>query len=219
MATIALVGADGAGKTTISRMLVGNFPSRLKLLYMGINPDSTNVSLFTSRIHTFLRKKRRKQTNNNPRGDTRGAIWSLLSMLNRIAEEWYRQALSAWYQLRGYTVIYDRYYFFDYEYDPAQRMRFSDWFHRWLLAVFYPAPDIVIFLDAPADVLFARKAEWDLVWLENRRASFLRQGAKHKNFICIDATQPLELVYAQVAGKLTELWQSGYDLQCHNVMQ
>ena len=50
MYTVALIGGDGAGKTTIADQLRDSFPLPLKYLYMGINIESSNVALPTSRI-------------------------------------------------------------------------------------------------------------------------------------------------------------------------
>ena len=50
MPCIALIGGDGAGKTTLTRMLVEAEPQRLHYLYMGVNVESSNVALPTSRF-------------------------------------------------------------------------------------------------------------------------------------------------------------------------
>ena len=42
MATIALIGADGSGKTTIAKMLLESPPAKMKYLYMGLNIESSN---------------------------------------------------------------------------------------------------------------------------------------------------------------------------------
>ena len=67
-----------------------------------------------------------------------------------------------------------------------------------LLARDIPPPDLVIYLDAPAEVLFARKGEKTLQDLEARRQAFIRLGKEIPNFVLIDGTQPLEAVYAEV---------------------
>ena len=68
MATIALIGSDGSGKTTIIRKLQENFPMSMKCIYMGLNIESSNYSLPTSRLILKLKlrgiKKKAKQTDN-----------------------------------------------------------------------------------------------------------------------------------------------------------
>jgi hypothetical protein len=54
-------------------------------------------------------------------------------------------------------------------------------------------------LDAPGHVLFARKRESTVEELERRRQAFLRQGERLPGFVRIDATRPLDEVYADVA--------------------
>jgi thymidylate kinase len=198
MFSIALIGADGTGKTTIARRLEHSFPLPVKYLYMGHNADSTNVSLPTSRlVETFKRRQQRRSASNV---QAKGQIWATLRMLNQFAEESYRQLLSWYYRKQGWLVVYDRYYRFDFEYD-SQRHRqrpFADRFHRWCLARFYPLPDIVIYLDAPPEVLLARKGEGTLNWLVDRQRCFLEQEHTTEHFIRIDATQPLDSVYREV---------------------
>jgi thymidylate kinase len=70
--------------------------------------------------------------------------------------------------------------------------------HRWILAQFYPRPSLVIYLDAPAEVLFARKGEKSLEELESRRRAFLHQGTQVRNFVRVDGTQPLNNVCGEV---------------------
>jgi thymidylate kinase len=126
-------------------------------------------------------------------------------MLNRLAEEWYRQLLSCWYEHRGYVVIYDRHYAFDFEYNPGRQLRLTERIHRWMLANHYPRPDLVLFLDAPPEVLYARKHEWGVPRLQARREALLRQGARTRDFVRIDAAQPLNAVYADVAAHIQTL--------------
>ena len=48
--TVALIGPDGAGKTTVARALDSELPFPVAYLYMGVNPDSSNHLLFTTRV-------------------------------------------------------------------------------------------------------------------------------------------------------------------------
>ena len=56
----------------------------------------------------------------------------------------------------------------------------------------------MIFLDAPAEVLYERKKETTLDYLRKRRVAFLEEGKKINNFIKVDATQPAEMVLTEV---------------------
>ena len=226
MFSVAVIGPDGAGKTTIARRLEQSSGLPITYLYMGINIDSSNVALPTSRLIEWAKSKRRKKSvpgtvshharpastslhhRQNGKSKPAGKVWALIRLLNRLAEEWYRQYLSWRYRRSGRIVIYDRHFKFDFEQveKSSEKVRATDKWHRWLLARAYPHPDMVIYLDAPAEVLYARKGEATVAYLDARRQAFLRQGETTPNFITVDATQPLETVYAQVASHITQFY-------------
>jgi thymidylate kinase len=214
MSTVALIGADGAGKTIVAKNLLNSFPLPVKYLYMGRNFDSSNFAMPTSRLIQFLRRYLNKKSTKTKSTkfhyfnasvqqpeewwikDKRGKIFATLRLVNRLADEWFRQFISWSYQLRGYVVIYDRHFSLDHE--PTNSSRLTARLHRWLLNNWYPKPDLVIFLDAPPEVLFGRKGETTLEYLQKCREAFLSQGENKSNFVRIDALQPLENVCAEV---------------------
>ena len=211
MFSVALIGPDGAGKTTITAQLRQASCVPIKCLYMGINIEASDHALPTSRLVEHLKRRRKAVSethcaHDSPSGKDqtnrglRAWLWALGRLINRLLEEWYRQLLSWSYQLRGYAVVYDRHFLYDFTLDgidggnqPADKQ-----IHRWFLENLYPRPCLTIYLDAPAEVLFARKGEKTLGELESRRQAFLQLGYKAKNFVRIDATRPLDIVYAEV---------------------
>lgn len=226
MFSVAVIGPDGAGKTTIARRLEQNPDLPVTYLYMGINIESSNVALPTSRFIEWIKSRRRKSSRtgerraagtslhhrNNGKRKAAGKIWACVRLCNRLAEEWYRQYLSWQYRRRGRIVVYDRHFKFDFELEgnapPGEKIRLTDKLHRWLLAKAYPQPNLVIYLDAPAEVLFARKGEATIEYLEARRQAFLRQGGRMRNFLIVDATQPLEAVYAEVVEHVDRFYRA-----------
>src|SRR5437667_23836 len=48
--TVALIGPDGAGKTTIGRRLEKSLPLPVRYLYMGVNAEASNALLPTTRV-------------------------------------------------------------------------------------------------------------------------------------------------------------------------
>lgn len=224
MFSVAFVGADGAGKTTITKALLESLPLPAKYLYMGINTDASNMVLPTTRLLERLKQPfttRKEIANGNRSAKSRGISGHLKSagrLLINLTEELYRQSLSRHYRRKGFIVLYDRHFQLDFEYDPSERKLHSgcDFLHRWFLAKLYPRPDLVIFLDAPADVLYARKHEATLEWLEWRRQQFLRHGRKVRHFVRIDAAQPLAAVLSEVTEQIVTFHRSWLHDQ-HNV--
>jgi thymidylate kinase len=221
MFTVALIGSDGAGKSTIAGMLAENFPLAVKVMYMGINLESSNVMLPTSRLIRRLKKsKSAKPAAVAIRGGAakpgkKSGLRALARLTNRLAEEWYRQIVIWNYQRKNVIVICDRHFQFDFDYgvmgpDGKPDQRLTERFHRWCLATLYPSPDLTIFLDAPGEVLFARKGEATVEWLEARRQSLLAQGRGVQNFICVDATMPVTAVYAEVSQQILHFRQMNY---------
>jgi thymidylate kinase len=220
MFTVALIGPDGAGKTTIARQLESALPMRAKYLYMGVNWDASNHLLPTTRLIHALRRRRGSQpAAGGPPPDPAEtqppagravrrplrAAWSTLSLLNRFGEEWYRQGL-AWAYMRGGTVvIFDRHFFSDYyAHDIAVGVSRSlgRHVHGFLLAHVYPKPDLVVFLDAPPELLLARKGEGTVESLQRRRQDYLELAPLTKHFVVVDASRPLDEVTREVAAAI-----------------
>lgn len=138
--------------------------------------------------------------------NTHGWVWNTARFLNRLAEAWYRQALSALYQWRGYVVLYDRHFFFDTApgsiNSQEEKPQLLDRLLYWLMTHFYPRPALTIFLDAPPELLFQRKGEASPAYLEQQRNTFLAQGKKLAHFVRVDASKPLEDVISEVTSHI-----------------
>jgi hypothetical protein len=130
------------------------------------------------------------------------SLRSILRLVNRVGEECYRQCLTWYYLWQGNIVLYDRHFFFDYyAYDIApilENRSLSRRMHGLFLQYILPKPDLVIYLDAPAAVLFARKGEGTIESLERRRQEYLQARRHVRHFEVIDATQPMEQVTREV---------------------
>lgn len=200
MASVALIGPDGAGKTTIARMLERSSPLPVKYLYMGVNTESSNLSLPTSRLVNRVKRKRADARHQGvPR--KRGPLWVGARLVHHLAEEGFRQLACWYYELSGRVVLCDRHFVFDYspEITADTKDAFDRRARRWVFMHLYPHPDLVIYLDAPGDVLFARKGDATAGELERRRRAYLSQGSRTPNFVSVDATRPLDEVYELVS--------------------
>ena len=190
---------------------------------MGINIESSNITLPTSRFIEKMKKGSSPSPNGNgqpnslhnrPKGKKKkNPVWRYVRLVNRVAEEWYRQLVSINFRRKGFNVLYDRHFLFDFARDPQEsdsefkNRELDDRLHRWLLHRFYPEPDLVLFLYAPAEVLFARKGEATIEYLDNIQKQYLGQGERMKNFVVIDATQPLDKVYEDVCAEINRFYQ------------
>lgn len=209
--TVALIGPDGSGKTAVATALLESSPVSLKYLYMGTSIESSNVALPTSRlIHKWKVYHHKKSLERSGqavpekitlhglehRRERRGRIGALVRLFRRVSEESYRQLYSWVYQLRGNVVLYDRHFLFDACPVPTDtsKHRFTDRIHQWFLKTLYPRPGLAIFLDAPAEVLYSRKQEVPVEYLERERMLLSQKGCYAKEFVRVDTTQSFEEV-------------------------
>jgi thymidylate kinase len=212
---IALVGADGAGKSTITTLLETTpLPAPVKRIYMGVNLESSSLMLPTTRLLVTAKRMRggrpdlvggpaaapadrstgRRGWRASARGGVRLAVWVL--------EEWLRQVVAWGYSRAGYLVVFDRHFLADHYYSDIEprhekrgRLRAL---HGWMLQHAYPKPDLVLCLDAPGSVLFTRKPESSPQSLEERRQEYLRLAGAVPAFEVIDADRPLDQVFTEV---------------------
>lgn len=213
MTTVAIIGVDGAGKTTVARALETSSAIPVKYLYMGANIESSNHALLTSRLILFAKKQKfrwvaRREGITDPaflsthhdahRAVKYGTSTSVLRMINRLADLSYRQLISWLCEARGFVVIYDRHVLFDAANPAGRHTRWPERAYYWILSNVYPQPDLVVFLDAPSELLHARKREGTIEYLDARRRAFVAQGEQVRRFVRVDASQPLESVLKEV---------------------
>ena len=230
MFTVALLGPDGAGKSTIGRKLEQIPALRAKYIYMGVNLESSNLVLPTTRLLLEAKRARGQRPDITvPRhlyqAQTRPSLQkrfitglrTTLRMGNLVTEEWFRQLLVWYYQFRGYCVILDRHFYFDYyEHDVANddpRRPFHSRMHGFMLDRLYPKPDFVIFLDAPAEVLFARKPEGTLDARERRRQEYVRLQQVVNSYAVVDVSQPEEETLQEISELIMNLRYNKIDKQ------
>ncbi len=225
MFTVAVIGPDGAGKSTVTQQLVEQLPMPVRYIYMGVNLESSNLVLPTTRLILELKRLRGgrpdmtgppdptriKQPPKNPVKRLVKEIKTALRLSNLMAEEWFRQTVVNRTKRKGVVVLSDRHFFCDYyAHDIAvdrSKLPLARRLHGWMLDRFYPRPDLLVTLDAPAEVLFARKGEGTLAMLEARRQEYLRLKEAVPHFALVDATQPLDVVVQQTKDIVVDFYE------------
>lgn len=119
----------------------------------------------------------------------------------------------------GGSVLFDRYYY-DYMIDPARaRIRLP----KAVLAAFLPLvpkPEIVIYLDAPAEVLRKRKPELPIEELERQIAEFRKLVDGLPYAYRVDADRSMDEVAASAAeliGSHLTRFEAGADVEGNGV--
>lgn len=171
--SIALLGLDGAGKSTVSELLQGEVAWPTTQVYMGVWKHSP--------LDVLLRRVLGAQ---------------LLLRLQRLALAGLRVR---YHRALGRAVILDR-FLLDADL-PSPHLDWKGRATRRLVSGLAPEPDRLVLLDAPAEVVHARKGELDETEANARRAFYLRlsEGPRWR---IIDATEAVEQVVGEVGAIL-----------------
>jgi thymidylate kinase len=156
--TVALLGPDGAGKSTAAAALGRSFPLPVSTIYMspanGARPPSS------------------------PRGV------GLALLLGALLGRWLRGQR---HRARGRLVLFDR-YAYDALLPPRWALGRRRRLRRWLIGHACPPPTLTVVLDAPSEVLYARKREHSEAVLEADRLAYLRLADGRDAAAVVDAT-------------------------------
>ena len=176
--SVAILGPDGAGKTTLASSLRRTVPMPSTYVYLGVWRDS--------RFETTLRHV----------VGARLAV-RLVTLLGK----------SAWIRLQrrlGRLVVLDR-----YTSDAALPKSDLDWKGRitsTLVQMTCPEPDLVMVLDAPAEVMFARKGEQGIPRLQASRDLNLAMVDRFRDGVVLDATRSPDEVRQEATAYLCDRW-------------
>jgi len=121
---------------------------------------------------------------------------------------WFNWWLGWWRELRKGSrdglVLFDRFHG-DLLIDP-RRYRYGG--AIWLASLasrLMPQPDLILFLDAPPEVLLARKQEVSCEALERSRERYLQFGKSRRQFLLIDVNRPLDDVVKDVISRINAI--------------
>jgi thymidylate kinase len=172
--SVALLGPDGAGKSTLARELADGFCFPATSAYMGLWQGDA---------------------------DARSPLRAVLRALSRPAISLRRYLAARVHQERGRLVVFDR-YTYDAHLPPRPPLVAAKRLYFWLLARTCPRPGLVLLLDAPGELLAGRKGEHTAEELEWQRSHFLRLRERIPRLEVVDATRPLDAVKADVVERV-----------------
>lgn len=219
--SVALIGIDGAGKSTVAREVIGRLPFNAGYLYMGVNLEASPVMLPTTRLALAIKRRRgglSDMTVGHGEPGSRGggpiaAARRMIRIVNWLAEEGYRAALARRIQRRPALVIFDRHFFCDYygsAVAPADGPRPLDArLHGYVLRHWYPRPELTLFLDAPPEVLISRKAGEPIERVSKRRLAYLDLERVLPAFQVVDANRPVGEVVDDVVERIIAFVSGG----------
>lgn len=199
---VAVLGPDGAGKGSVIAALRGQIQATVTPVYLGHGHESRAA---------YARAGRRAVGPVDQPGRLRSAVRAVLGLLpHHLRDVQYRvrravrMAARTWtayaYAWRGDIVLCDRHPLEALAVDAHDRSPGS-LAERAVLRRLVPWPDAVVLLDAPGDVLFARKGEHSPELLDGWRGAY-RDVFGARNATVISTTDGLDRVVAQASAVL-----------------
>lgn len=161
--SVAVLGPDGAGKSSTVEALATGLPLPVRVQYMGLTGGQM------------------------PRADALripGVVFAA-----RVGIIWLRYLRGLRQVLAGGIVVFDR-YTLDAIAPSGMRLSPAARFSRQVQARVVPMPDLVIVLDASGATLHRRSGEYDAETLEAWRQAFATLAARSERVRMIDAERP-----------------------------
>jgi thymidylate kinase len=184
--SVAIMGPDGAGKTTLANGLHSALPFPARVLYMGLTGGRM------------------------PKADALRVPGLTLAV--RLTLIWARYAVGLYHRARGRIVLYDR-YTLDGKVPAGAPLTALGRLSRRVQAVAVPRPELLLLLDASGVAMHARKGEYHPAQLEEWRDAYQRLRGRVRALEVLDAEEPADAVRRAAQARIwqcyAERWQRG----------
>jgi thymidylate kinase len=183
--SVAIMGPDGAGKTTLVNGLRAALPFPTRVLYMGLTGGRL------------------------PRADALRVPGLVLAA--RLTLLWARYGAGLYHRARGRIVLFDR-YTLDGKVPSGAQPGALGRLSRRVQALAVPRPELLLLLDASGATMHSRKGEYDPVQLEEWREAYQRLRGRVRGLEVLDAEQPPNAVRHDAQARIWQFyvqrWQS-----------
>jgi len=185
---VVFLGPDGSGKSSVIEQITQTMlPAFRRSEYFHLRPSRGSGANQKTAVVT------------DPHGQaSRGFLGSTAKLIYLVGDYTLGYLLKVrWLLVRSSLVVFDRYYH-DLLVDPIRyRHRGPLWLVRFI-GKLVPKPDLLILLDAPAEVLQERKQEVPYEETSRQRDAYRKLVASFPNGVIVDASRPLPEVVNSV---------------------